>query len=155
MTVSTTRAHTSTATTASFADSTAAGQVLMWAPEGAGALADVAWVIAGVLGNAAGVRTVEVQLLDSGSVYATVRVNDREYVRRACEVHGWRLYAPDDSYATASTMLGEIHLAVTWLAPKERADTGVAQRVANTSSTSGPSAPASLSSATGVSGLPS
>lgn len=157
MTTSTTNARRdhSTAGLMSFADATAAGQVLMWAPEGAGDFADVAWVIAGVLGNGAGVHSVEVQRLDNGSMYATVRVNGREHVRQAAEEHGWRLYAPDDSYATATSMLGEIHLGVIWLAPKDdESESGTSQLI-DTTRISSTAAPASTASRSDVSGVAS
>ncbi len=48
-----------------------------------------------------------------------MRVDGRAYVRRAAKAHGWRLSAPDVSYATASTLLGETDLGMTWNDPKD------------------------------------
>lgn len=110
----------------SFSDAEQAGQVLMWSPEGAGDFADIAWVIAGLLGNGAGVRGLDVhRSLDGDALHADVSATSAAYVAAVAAGHGWRLYAPDDTYPNTYGAVGEILVNVTWLSPDRAAVTEV------------------------------
>lgn len=103
--------------TTSVFDATRAGQVLMWAPEGAGDFADLAWVIGGVLGNGAGVRGLDVHRAADGSLFGYVTAENARYVREVAAALGWRVYESGDTYCDSWGLLGEVHVEVTWLAP--------------------------------------
>lgn len=92
-------------------------RVFGWPPEGAGDFADVACLVAEALGNASGVRGLDVTLWPSG-VSVHVYTTGPEYVRSMAASFGWELYEPDAAYATTYGELGDVRVNVTWIAPR-------------------------------------
>lgn len=99
-------------------DAARAGQVLMWQPQGAGDFADLAWVLAEVLGNGAAVTGLDVSRAASGALFGRVRCDNPGYVRDAASRLGWHLYEPDDTYANAWGQVGDMVVDLVWLAAK-------------------------------------
>lgn len=96
------------------ADTGRAGQVLLWAPEGAGDFVDVAWVIAEVVGNGPGVRGMWTHSSASGQLHVDLQAANREYVF-SCATHlNAETWESKDCASTWCDVHG-ISVRVTWV----------------------------------------
>jgi hypothetical protein len=100
-------------------DATRAGQVLIWAPEGVGDFADLAWVLAETLGNGSGVHGLDVHRGQDGhSLFAQVKCDSPAYVRDVAARLGWHLFV-SRSYATAVGRVGDVLVEAVWILPHD------------------------------------
>jgi hypothetical protein len=83
-------------------------------PQGVVDFVDVARAVADVVGNAPGVRALEVQRHPT-QVRVEVTVDSRAYVRRMAAAHGWQVFARQGRYAFAGGPLGGAWVNVWWL----------------------------------------
>lgn len=87
---------------------------LCWPPCGVGDFADVAWVLAGHLGNAPGVSGLEVYRCED-RLYAAVTAENRELVGSR---PGWDLWSTARGNACADGDVGGVRVRVTWISPE-------------------------------------
>ncbi len=90
-----------------------AGAGLCWPPVGVGDFADVAWFLAGVLGNAAGVAGLEVYRHED-HLYASVSAESREIVEQLGARPGWELWGSPGGQASASGVEGGVRVRASW-----------------------------------------
>ncbi|GEM_PF-5084262 len=82
--------------------------------------ADVAWFVAGAIGDGPGVRGLSVTRSREGLVFADLTVTTRDLVDNLAERLGLGYSsANDDRYYEAHTQVGSLALSVAWLAPRE------------------------------------
>lgn len=90
---------------------------LWWPPCGVGDFADVAWILAGHLGNAPGVSGLQVYRYED-RLYATVTADNRELVELLGSRPGWEQWSTARGRAWANGDVGGIRVRVTWISPE-------------------------------------
>jgi hypothetical protein len=90
------------------------GRVVEHRPHGAGDFADAARAVADALGNAPGVRAVEVERRPT-QVRVHVTADSAGYVGQVAAAHGWQLFAREGRYAFVDGPLGGAWVHVLWL----------------------------------------
>lgn len=90
------------------------GAGLWWPPCGVGDFADLAWFLAGELGNAPGVTGLEV-VRYGDRLHAVISAENAETVELLGTRPGWELWRSDSGYVSASGDVGGVSVRATWM----------------------------------------
>lgn len=93
------------------------GAGLWWPPCGVGDFADMAWFLAGELGNAPGITGLEVVRYED-RLHAVISAENADTVELLGTRPGWELWRSDSGYVSASGDVGGVSVRATWMSPE-------------------------------------